>query len=360
MRRRRSAFHAESDKEYMDKVKTSDVTEESPKASFLRNFSLGTPSFTAPRTKNTQEPQRRRRSAFHAESDREFLDKVKGSDLTEESPRANISENSAYRHLSQAQENICKGSPFTKIERNPLLHLHSDKFNANKMFEKESSNFEGFAFIESRKSSTSNPDSRKSSATDESSENCNEDGKSEGLISTSMRIIALADNQALNYSFINYLFGEEQEPCCFIKSPLDLRIRTHETCEKNVKYHLWIKNCNDGNASEKLKSIYMIYYKTVSSFAFLYSIDNKESFLCVKQTVKNLLNDLGRDKVKGILIGVKDEHSKPREVTRDEAENFRKEAGSLEHMEIDLGDISQREHILDILENLKKEKSKTS
>jgi hypothetical protein len=356
-RRRRSAFHADSDKEYMDKVKGSEMIDESPKADVLRNFGLYT-SFSAPKTKNLQEPPRRRRSAFHADSDKEFLDKVKDSDTIEENPKVNILENSIYRDSSPIKEQICKGSQFPKIDRNPPLHLHTNKFRSPQMPEKEPSFFEGFAYIQTRKSSHSNTSSKKSSMSDDSTDNGSKADKPDPIVSTSMRVIVLADNQARNYSFVNYLFGEEQEPCCFIKSPLDLRIRTHETCEKNVKYHLWIKDCNDGNASEKLKAIYMIYYKTVSSFAFLYSIDNRESFQCVQKTVKNLLNDLGQNNLKGVLIGIRDENGKPRDVTLEEAEKFTKEGGSLEHLEIDLGDISQRENILDILENLKKGNSR--
>jgi GTPase SAR1 family protein len=299
----------------------------------------------------------RRRTAFHAESDTDYIAKVKDSDMINTLPKALVSGISVYANTEKVQELICQVSQPATTERSPSFHAPNNKFLVPKVYGRDSISFENFTFAQSRKSSSKSFSSRKSSETDETAQ-C------ESPL-TSVRLIMLADSQVQNNSFVSYLFNEEQEPSC-MKNPLDLKVRTYETAQSTVKYHMWMKSCNDENATEKLKSLFMIYYRTVSSFVFLYSVENRESFLCVKHAVKTLLKDIGTEKLKGILVGIKNDNTlssdqgQTRAVTVIEAEELKEEAGLSEFMEIDYAEHSQREVILNLLENFKKESLKAS
>ena len=316
---------------------------------------------------------RRRRVAFHAESDDEYLAKVKSSDMLESASKIQLSQISAYSHPDKLQEYICKYSQPPTTERFPQLSVSTSKSQDYKSIGRNSMEYDGFNYQENQAIShilASSPTDesftpRKSSDPDDFGLSDYEAGKSPTPAQSTIKIILLGDDQFSKNAFMKYLFGEHDHGG-LISSPLDLQVRTHDKGDSSVKYHIWIKNCLEENANGKHKSIYMIYYKSVSSFVFLYSINNRDSFLCLNQSIKSLLNDVGPEKFKGILIGFKGEENgafgenNQREVSTEEAEQLKQDTGLRYSFEIDLNDGSQRENILKLLEDLKKENAKTS
>jgi len=299
---------------------------------------------------------RRRRTAFHADSDDEYLAKVKTADVIESFSKATMDEITAYSPPDKLQDLISRRSAPNYSERNPCLNSitavsRSDTFNF----------IVNTDYLQSDSSPDQDRSPRKSSDSDPSKKD-GETNRKDSTLVTSVKTMIIGSNRLYKHAFIDYLFGKSPDNG-ELKTPLDLRVESNLKVFDTVKHHFWMQSCREGDISDRLKPIYMIYYKTVSSIVFMYSVEDRSSFLLVNQAIKSLAADFVPNKFNGILIGLKTSKSefagnqeKPREVSQEDGEHLKQEAGLKEFLEVDLADGSQRDSILNLLEDLKKQK----
>ena len=306
---------------------------------------------------------RRRRVAFHADSDEDYMAKVKSSDALESIPHLRIPPVSAYTTPNIMEELINNYANSTGQDGKAQLRarfIRNDELNNAP--EKPTTHFECLDFagqVSPGPELLSHPNNfRKSSDSEDLTYSINRD---KALPSFSVKTIIFGDKRVRKDVFLDYLFGKGLDKGNGdIRSPLDLKIKTHEKGHEIVKYCLWIKDCGEKNVTDKLKSIYMVYYRTVPAFVFLYSVEDRDSFICLNNTVKELVNDIGPTKFKGVLIGLKDdkiktqEFSGNRKVSIEEAEDLKQTAGLQAFLEVDLNESFQKEAIFSLLEDFKK------
>jgi len=291
---------------------------------------------------------RRRRTAFHADSDEEYLNKVKTADVIESFSKATMDEITAYSPPDKLQDLISRRSTPSNSERNP-------SFNSITVLPSRPERKDTFNFIintDYLPADEQERSPRKSS--DSEPKKDGDSGRKDSTLVTSVKTMIMGSNRLYKHAFIDYLFGKSPDNG-ELKTPMDLRVESNLKVFETVKHHFWMKSCREGENLEKLKPIYMIYYKTVSSLVFLYSVEDRSSFLLVNQALKSLAADFGPEKFKGVLVGIKSD--KAREVSSQEGESLKEEAGLKEFLEVDLADGSQRDLVLNLLEDLKKQKS---
>jgi len=87
------------------------------------------------------------------------------------------------------------------------------------------------------------------------------------------------------------------------------------------KYHFWVRTLGDDSATKE--AVWKTYYKWATAFVFVYDITNKESFEALKKAVEGVLQVVPREKFFGVLVGNKNELHGQRQVSYDEAVDFK-------------------------------------
>jgi len=162
-----------------------------------------------------------------------------------------------------------------------------------------------------------------------------------------VKTIIVGSKEVPRHSFVHALVpGEAEETAT--KSSLDLVVKIHNEEKRLVKYHFWIKDCdNDQEEVEKFKGIYKVYYNFVSSLIFMYSVSDRESFNLLKKSIEEIKKTVGIESFKALLIGLVD--TKSREVEYQEGETFVQEEGFASFIEADPNDAGLKEKALSFL-----------
>jgi len=261
---------------------------------------------------------RRRLGALHADSNEEYLQKLKAIDSFDHKTQQTPITMSPY-NISCAMEAL----PRTPIYNNqPFMNDSVDSFAFRAKSEYE---------------------------TDLSNEN------SPGVSTTgrlAVKTIIVGSKDVRRHSFVHSLVPGEAEETASNHS-LDLVVKTKSEDDREVKYHFWIKDCdNDQEEVEKFKGIYKVYYNFVSSLIFMYSVSDRDSFNLLKKSIEEIKRTVGIEGIKAILIGLVDkDSSKDREVDYQEGETLMQEEGFAGFLETDSNDIKMKEKALSFLCN---------
>lgn len=266
---------------------------------------------------------RRRLGACHADSHEEYLQKLKAIDSLETKSQKNPIQMSPY-NISCAMEALPR-VPYN----NPTNHSFGNNY------------VDEFAFR-----------AKSEYETDVSNENAENSSGVSATERLAVKTIIVGSKDVRRHSFVHSLVPGEVEDSTSHNS-LDLVVKTKTEENREVKYHFWIKDCdNDQEEVEKFKGIYKVYYNFVSSLIFMYSVSDRESFNLLKKSVEEIKRTVGLEGFKAILIGLIDKDSQqPREVDYQEGEGLMQEEGFAGFLETDSNDISMKEKALSFLCN---------
>jgi len=86
---------------------------------------------------------------------------------------------------------------------------------------------------------------------------------------------------------------------------MDLILCQKESENLLINYQFWIKNIKDN----RFISLFEVYYKTAEIFIFVYNIANKETFIKLEETIKEIKNVKADKQFIGLLVGFKSDLS---------------------------------------------------
>ena len=260
---------------------------------------------------------RRRLGAFHADSHEEYVQKMKAIDSFDTKSQVTPIQVSPY-NISCQMEALARPPQYNSSTNG---YVDSFAFQAKSEYE-----------------------------TDLSEETAEGSGAS-ATERLAVKTIIVGSKDVRRHSFVHALVPGEAEEAAG-KSALDLLVKTRTEENREVKYHFWIKDCdNDQEEVEKFKGIYKVYYNFVSSLIFMYSVSDRESFNLLKRSIEEIKRTVGIEGFKAILIGLIDKDSSSREVDYQEGENLMQEEGFAGFLETDSNDIKMKEKALGFLCN---------
>jgi len=136
-----------------------------------------------------------------------------------------------------------------------------------------------------------------------------------------MRCVVLGSENTGKHTLIRSNLSEELSGLAHQKTGANFLARTTKSFKTTKKYNFWVRTLGDN--SETKDAIWKTYYKWATTFVFVYDITNKESFEALKKAVETVLQVVPREKFFGILVGNKNEMYGQREVSYDEAVDFK-------------------------------------
>jgi len=137
-----------------------------------------------------------------------------------------------------------------------------------------------------------------------------------------MRCVVVGAENTGKHSLISANFSEElvQAPQ---KNGVDFLLKTAIRSKTTKKYHFWVRSLSDRDSSTK-EAIWKAYYKTATTFVFVYDTTDKKSFEALDKAVKNVLQVVPQDKFFGVLVGTKNDLYTQREVDYDAVVDFKR------------------------------------
>jgi hypothetical protein len=275
---------------------------------------------------------RRRLGACHADSNEEYLQKLKAIDSFDSKVKTNPTAQMSPYNVSCTLEALTGTPIFGSDNSHSLLQSPLQREE-----EKTPSDFyESFTF---------------NSRPDESSQGLS--ASEEAFISLeqlAVKTIIVGSKEVQRHAFVHALVpGEAEETAT--KSSLDLVVKVKSEEKRVLKYHFWIKDCDiDQEEVEKFKGIYKVYYNFVSSLIFMYSVSDHESFNLLKKSIEEIKKSVGIEGFKAILIGlVETDSQNTRQISYQEGENLMQEEGFAAFIEADLNDVATKEKALGFL-----------
>ena len=102
---------------------------------------------------------------------------------------------------------------------------------------------------------------------------------------------------------------------------MDLIIKRKEDHVFSKKYHFWIRELNEDRYDTLIKGIiflravpitklWLVYFKTTQLFIFVYSIDDRESFIKLTKAIADVIDETPKRKFCGILIANKNNNAR--------------------------------------------------
>lgn len=134
-----------------------------------------------------------------------------------------------------------------------------------------------------------------------------------------MRCVVLGSENTGKHTLIGSNIAEnlEEQP----KTGANFLAKTAVSYKTTKKYHFWIRTLGDDSATKEI--VWKTYYNWATAFVFVYDITNKESFEALKKAVASVLEVVPREKFFGVLVGNKNELQGQRQVSYDEAVDFK-------------------------------------
>jgi len=128
-------------------------------------------------------------------------------------------------------------------------------------------------------------------------------------IEKSYKVMVIGGRNTGKHSLINALFaqtGEDSDVLESNKNCFDLMIKHKEDFLSKKTYQFWIREVPDNRYTPLIQ----IYYKSVQMFVFVYSIDDRNSFVQVKEAIQEILKEVPKIKFCGILIANKNDQAR--------------------------------------------------
>jgi len=134
-----------------------------------------------------------------------------------------------------------------------------------------------------------------------------------------MRCVVLGSENTGKHTLVGANLAEELGE--HTKTGSNFFAKTAVSYKTTKKYHFWVRTLGDDSATKD--ALWKTYYKWATTFVFVYDITNKESFEALKKAVESVMKVVPREKFFGVLVGNKNELHGQREVSYDEAVDFK-------------------------------------
>jgi GTPase SAR1 family protein len=157
-----------------------------------------------------------------------------------------------------------------------------------------------------------------------------------------VKCMVMGSTSSDRYEIINSVFNlSDVIP---LQQTMDLLLKVEgENSERKI-YQIWMRAL-DGN---KYDSVIKTYYKKISIFIFIYSVNDKDSFQMLETAINSVAEEIN-DKFLGILIGTTSQSLDDREVLYEEGEKLKKDKGLSMFIEAKPGDDSLKSVLKDVL-----------
>ena len=189
-------------------------------------------------------------------------------------------------------------------------------------------------------SAIANDDSTSTEATDNASESISDRDFVKSPLkkvktSTMKRFMVLGTGNAGKHQLVNSLFNSESTEAMDDGQTrsLDLITKTDSEAQYATKYQFWLKNL-DNNSFEDIAKM---YYKRVSMFFFVYSVQDHRSFEALKSSIQQVQNHIDKENFFGVVVGNKADSEK-REVSFEAGVALREQFGLNHFVETDCHD----------------------
>jgi len=178
---------------------------------------------------------------------------------------------------------------------------------------------------------------------------------SEGILDTDdkerecfVRCMVIGTESTTLQSLIWSLFPADKEQSAHKAGAADFISKTLIRKKTTNKYHFWIRSIE--RESELKDIIWRSYYKWMSAFIFVYDATSKDSLTALEKTIQSLQTVIPQQDFFGILIANKSDHSSHREVSLEEALNFKSKYGFRHFIETSGSDEKEYPQILEKLD----------
>jgi len=136
------------------------------------------------------------------------------------------------------------------------------------------------------------------------------------------------------HTIINTLFKEENtekkdEPK--LRNALDLLIRSRKENGQTQRFKFWIRDPN----CQKFDPLIKVYYKSIDYYVFLYKNTEENSLETVERSIQDVLNEVGRSRFRGILIGNGLDSRVAKKIMTEEGEKLKEKYGLERFLELE-------------------------
>jgi len=127
------------------------------------------------------------------------------------------------------------------------------------------------------------------------------------------KIMMIGMPETGRYSLISNLFEEESKPYKKEENT-DVFIKKRKYGSEERSYKFWIRDPTNKNLDPLIK----LYFENISTYLFVYSITNRNSFEVISSSIQEVLNQVGKENFIGVLIGTYCDQEDQRKITYQE------------------------------------------